>query len=153
MTLALLVVLATAQLEDANLVVFTVADDCRLDGGASDQRSADLQFGTGADCQHLIDGDLSADFCVEQFNLDRFAGSNLVCLPPVLMTAYMFFLSHPLGAHTRLHSLRRVPGLFVGFRIDPDAAHSRTNELQRARQYTPSCGLNASSAFRPKAGL
>src|SRR5436305_1597922 len=78
--------------------------------------------------------------------------ATLYCLPPVLMTAYMFFLSHPLGAHTRLHCLRRVPGLFVGFRIDPDAAHSRTNELQRARQYTPSCGLNASSAFRPKAG-
>src|SRR5437868_9855259 len=102
MALALLVVLATAHLEDADLVVLAMADNLGADRGAGHRRRADRQAVTAANCQYLVDGDLSADFRVEQLDLDLFAGSNLVLLAASLDDCVHVLPSAPEGAFTRL---------------------------------------------------
>ena len=60
MPLALLIVLATAHLEDANLVVLAVSHDSGNHSCAGHQGSADLDLAAVADCQNLIDHDQDA---------------------------------------------------------------------------------------------
>ncbi len=80
MALALLVVLATTQLEDAHLVVLAMSHHGGLDARARNQGSPDLQVAAVSDSQHLVDHDLLANFRSNLFYLDLFASSNLVLL-------------------------------------------------------------------------
>jgi len=77
-TLTLLVVLATAHLEDADLVVTTLRQDSCFDSCASHQGRANLEFCAGADCQNLVDHDLLANVRSNLFYFNFFADSNLV---------------------------------------------------------------------------
>ena len=80
MTLPLLIVLATAHLEDAHLVMPAVSHDGDHHGCARYQGSPDLQVSAVADCQHLVDRDLLANIRSNLFYFDLFACSNLVLL-------------------------------------------------------------------------
>src|SRR6266704_2982270 len=80
MTLPLLVMLATAHLEDADLVVLAMRHHGGLHSGARNQGTPDLQVRTAAHGQHLVDHDLLANIRSNLFYLDLFAGSNLVLL-------------------------------------------------------------------------
>jgi hypothetical protein len=78
--LPLLIVLATAHLEDAHLVVPAVGHHRGLDDRARNQGSPDLQVSAVADCQHLVDRDLLANIRSNLFYLDLLACGNLVLL-------------------------------------------------------------------------
>src|SRR5690606_10706894 len=80
MALALLVVLATAHLEDAHFVVTTLRQNSCFDGCASHQGRADFQFSAVSDSQHLVDHDLLANVRSNLFYFDLFASSNFVLL-------------------------------------------------------------------------
>jgi hypothetical protein len=80
MALVLLVVLATAHLEDANLVVLAVRHDRGLDRGTGHQGSADLQVAAVSDSEHLVDRDFLADVRSNLFYFDFVAGSNTILL-------------------------------------------------------------------------
>src|SRR3569623_843853 len=80
MTLALLIVLATAHLEDADLVVLAVCDDRRRDSCTRHQGGADVVLVAVDDGQHLVDHDLLADVRSNLFYFDLFAGSNALLL-------------------------------------------------------------------------
>src|SRR5437868_6255729 len=76
--LALLVVLALAHLEDADLVVPAVRDDAGDDGGAGDERRAGHEVGARADRQHLVERDVGADVGGEALDPQGLAGRDLV---------------------------------------------------------------------------
>ncbi len=78
--LPLLVVLAAAHLEDANLVMPALSHHGGLDAGTSDQGGPDHQFSAVADSQHLIDRDLLANVRSNLFYFDLLAGSDSVLL-------------------------------------------------------------------------
>ena len=80
MTLALLVVLAAAHLEDANLVMPAMGEHCGHHACACHQGGPDRQIGAGTNGQHLIDRDLLANIRSNLFYFDLFACSNLVLL-------------------------------------------------------------------------
>ena len=80
MTLTLLVVLATAHLEDANLVVTTVREHRDRDSCAGNQGRAHLDLAAIADSQNLVDHDLLAHFRSNLFYFDFFASSNAILL-------------------------------------------------------------------------
>ncbi len=80
MTLALLVVLATAHLEDAHLVVLAVSHHGGFDSRAGHQGRADLQVAAVADSQNLVDHDFLANVRSNLFYFDFFAGSNAILL-------------------------------------------------------------------------
>ncbi|KAI1696393.1 hypothetical protein Ddc_20454 [Ditylenchus destructor] len=117
MALALLVVLATTQLEDAHLVVLAMSHHGGLDAGASNQGGPDLEVRAVSDCQNLVDHDLLANFRSNLFYLDLFASSNLVLLATGFMTAYISALSTQEGEppramrdrHPARRSSRRSP--------------------------------------------
>src|SRR5436190_13909087 len=78
MTLPLLIMLATAHLEDAHLVMPAVCHHRGLHDCARYQGSPDLQVSAVTDSQHLVDRDLLANIRSNLFYLDLFAGGNLV---------------------------------------------------------------------------
>src|SRR6201996_9807658 len=80
MTAMLLVVLATAHLEDADLVVTTLGNHGSLHACTRDQGRADRQFRAVADCENLVQHDFLANVRSNLFYLNLFAGSNLVLL-------------------------------------------------------------------------
>lgn len=80
MALALLIVLTTAHLEDANLVVLAVGHDSGYHGCAGHQGCANLEFSAVADSQNLIDHDLLAYVRSNLFYFNFFAGSNAILL-------------------------------------------------------------------------
>src|ERR1700712_3553971 len=80
MTAMLLVVLATAHLEDANLVVPALGNHGSLHACTSDPGRADRQFRAVADCENLIQHDFLAHVRSNLFYLNLFAGCNLVLL-------------------------------------------------------------------------
>ncbi|SOY51190.1 conserved membrane hypothetical protein [Cupriavidus taiwanensis] len=80
MALTLLVVLATAHLEDLHLVVTTLGDNGSLDGSPAHQRRTKLDLVAGAHCEHLVERDFCANVCRYLFYFQFFASSNLVLL-------------------------------------------------------------------------
>src|SRR5436305_3602459 len=102
MALPLLIMLATAHLEDAHLVVPAVADHRGLDDGACNQGSPDLQIGAATDSQHLVDRDLLADIRSNLFYLDLLACGNLVLLAAGFYDRVHISLSSELTCATTL---------------------------------------------------
>ncbi len=80
MTLMLLVVLATAHLEDANLFAATVSNNGGLDSGAGYQRGANHNLFTVSDHQHFFKYDLAVDVCRYLFYFEFLTNDNLVLL-------------------------------------------------------------------------
>src|SRR6185369_768034 len=80
MPLALLIVLATAHLEDANLVVLAVRHHSGFHSCAGHQGGADLDLAAVADGQNLVDHDLLAYVRSNLFYFNFFAGSNAILL-------------------------------------------------------------------------
>ena len=80
MALMLLIMLATAQLEDTHLVVLAVSHHSGLDAGAGYQGRAHLDFSAVADSQNLVDHDLLAHIRSNLFYLDFFACGNAILL-------------------------------------------------------------------------
>src|ERR1700758_584176 len=80
MTAMLLVVLATAHLEDANLVVPALSNHGSLHARTGDQGRADRQFRAVSDSENLVQHDFLANVRSNLFYLNLFAGSNLVLL-------------------------------------------------------------------------
>jgi len=80
MTLALLVVLATTHLEDADLGMFTVRHDRGCDSCTGNQGCANLDLGAVSDSQNLVDDNLLAYIRSNLFYFDVLAGSNPVLL-------------------------------------------------------------------------
>src|SRR5580765_1786772 len=80
MTLPLLIVLATAHLEDAHLVMPAMRHNGGHHACARYQGSPDGQIGAGTNGQHLVDRDLLANIRSNLFYFDLFAGNNLVLL-------------------------------------------------------------------------
>jgi hypothetical protein len=78
MTLPLLIMLATAHLENAHLVMPTLSHYRGRHACAGYQGSPDLQICAGTNGQHLVDRDLLANVRSNLFYLDLFACSNLV---------------------------------------------------------------------------
>ncbi|KRI01563.1 hypothetical protein AO057_00305 [Curvibacter sp. PAE-UM] len=76
--LTFLIVLATAHLEDANLVVLAVSHDRGFDSRAGHQGCTDLEFSAVADCQNLVDDDLLAYVRSNLFYFNFFASSNTI---------------------------------------------------------------------------
>jgi hypothetical protein len=77
-TLALLVVLATAHLEDADLLVPAMSQHRDCDRCAGNQGSAYLDFGAVADSQNLVKHDLLAHIRSNLFYFNFFASSNTI---------------------------------------------------------------------------
>ena len=80
MTLALLVVLATAHLEDADLVVLAMRHDRGFYSCAGYQGRSNLDFSAVSDGQNLVDDDLLAYIRSNLFYFDILAGSNAILL-------------------------------------------------------------------------
>src|ERR1700733_7001169 len=80
MTLPLLIMLATAHLENAHLVMPAMSHNGGHHACARYQGSPDLQFSAGTNGQHLVDRDLLANIRSNLFYFDLFAGNNLVLL-------------------------------------------------------------------------
>jgi hypothetical protein len=78
MTLALLVVLATAHLEDAHFVVPTMGQDCDCDCCTGHQGRTNFNITAGADSQYLVDNDLLAYVRSNLFYFNFFTSSNFV---------------------------------------------------------------------------
>ena len=78
MALTFLIVLATAHLEDANLVVLAVRQYCDCDGCAGHQGSANLEIAADTDSQNLVDHDFLAYVRSNLFYFNFFAGSNTI---------------------------------------------------------------------------
>jgi hypothetical protein len=76
--LTLLVVLATAHLEDVHFVVPAMGEDRDRDRCAGNQGSADLEFAAVADSQNLIKHDLLAHIRSNLFYFNFFASSNTI---------------------------------------------------------------------------
>jgi len=129
MALALLVVLATTQLEDAHLVVLALCHNSGLDASASNQGSANLQFGAVTHGENLVDHDLLANFRSNLFYLDLFASSNFV-----LLAAGFYDRVHisPFSETTRANrGCRPAPesaALSITMRL---AGHSKSTPLKR----------------------
>ena len=77
-TAVLLVVLAAAHLEDADLVVPAVSQNNRLDIRTRDPGSPDLQISAATHGENLFDHDFLAHVRSYLFYLDLFADGNLV---------------------------------------------------------------------------
>src|SRR5947209_3589201 len=80
MTLALLVVLATAHLEDAHFVVQPMRHHSGFDSRTGHQGSADLVLVAVDDGEHLVDHDFLAYVRSNLFYFNFFAGSNAILL-------------------------------------------------------------------------
>jgi hypothetical protein len=80
MALMLLVMLATAHLEDLDLVVAAVGNHGALDGGASNEGGADLHRLAFAYHQDLVKSDFCANFCRYLFYFEFLAGANAILL-------------------------------------------------------------------------
>jgi hypothetical protein len=80
MALTLLVVLATAHLEDLHLVVTTLGDNGSLDGSPAHQRRTKFDLVASAHCEHLVQRDFCANVSRYLFYFKFFASSNLVLL-------------------------------------------------------------------------
>ena len=78
MPLTLLIVLATAHFENADLVVFTMCQHRDTDSCAGHQGRANLQLCAAADCQNLVKHNLLANVRSNLFYLNFFASSNSV---------------------------------------------------------------------------
>jgi hypothetical protein len=77
-SLALLVMLATTHLEDADLVVLAMGQDRGRDRRAGDQGAANPDVCAVPDSKHLVDDNLLAHIRSNLFYFDFFAGSNTV---------------------------------------------------------------------------
>src|SRR5690606_6008521 len=80
MALALLVVLATAHLEDFDLGMTALCKNSSLDHGAFNERRADLQLLAFANRQHLVQRNFLPNVCRYLFDLEFLAGGNTVLL-------------------------------------------------------------------------
>ncbi|KQM71226.1 hypothetical protein ASE76_08395 [Xylophilus sp. Leaf220] len=80
MALTFLIVLATAHLEDANLVVLAVGQYGDCHGCAGHQGRSDLEFSAVSDGQNLVDHDFLAYVRSNLFYFNFFAGSNAILL-------------------------------------------------------------------------
>src|SRR5690606_766779 len=76
----LLVVLATAHLEDTDLVVTTVGNHGGRDCGARNQRRADFHGLALADHENLVDSDFGTHVSRYLFYFEFFAGDDTVLL-------------------------------------------------------------------------
>src|SRR5215218_10277500 len=102
MPLALLIVLATAHLEDANLVVLAVRHHSGNHSCAGHQGCADLDLAAVSNGKNLVDHDFLAYVRSNLFYFNFFAGSNAILLAT--------------GFYDRVHvnllrkmALRRIP--------------------------------------------
>ena len=102
MALTFLIMLATAHLENADLVVLAVRHDCDLDGCAGHQGRANLYVCAVSDCQHLIEHNFLAYVRSNLFYFNFFAGCN-----PILLAAGFYDRVHvdlfDLGSGTNFH--------------------------------------------------
>src|SRR5690606_38205732 len=80
MALTLLVVLATAHLENADLVVTAVGHHGGRDRGTRNHRRADFHGLAFADHEDLVDGDLGTHVSRYLFYFEFFAGSDAILL-------------------------------------------------------------------------
>src|SRR5574343_431610 len=80
MALTLLVVLTATHLENAHLVVTTLAQNRGRNARTCHQRRTDLNGFAFADHENLVDGDLGANFCRYLFYFDFFACDNAILL-------------------------------------------------------------------------
>src|SRR5574338_424371 len=80
MPLVLLVVLASAHLENLDLVVTAVRNHGRLDGSPCHHRRADLHGLAFTDHEDLVDGDFGTHVGRYLFYLDLFASGNAILL-------------------------------------------------------------------------
>src|SRR5262249_37051491 len=78
--LALLVVLATAQLEDAHFLAAALRHDRRLDLGDGDERRADLHALALAEHEHLVDRAVRGSLLGNEPDLDFLALFNAILL-------------------------------------------------------------------------
>src|SRR5579885_147681 len=78
--LFLVVMLAPAMLDDADLVAAAAAGDLGLDAGAGHRRRAELEGLAIGDQQHLVELHRSADFGVQALHAQRFAGGDAILL-------------------------------------------------------------------------
>ena len=79
-TLAFLIVLAAAHLEDVHLVVLTVCHNGGFYGCAGHQGRTNFQFSAVSDGQNLVDDDFLAYVRSNLFYFNFFAGSNAILL-------------------------------------------------------------------------
>jgi octaprenyl-diphosphate synthase len=109
MALALLIVLATAHLEDAHLVVQSVRHDSGFDSRTGHQGGADLVGVAVDDGEYLVDHDFLADVRSNLFYFDLFAGSNAILLATGFYDRVHIDLEEgwPEGTKTLLHG--RIP--------------------------------------------
>src|SRR5574343_702618 len=80
MALTLLVVLTATHLENAHLVVTTLAQNRGRNARTCHQRRTDLNGFAFADHENLVDGDLGANFCRYLFSFDFFTCDNAILL-------------------------------------------------------------------------
>ena len=78
--LTLLIVLATAHLEDLDLVVAALRKNRCLDHGAGDEGRANFQLVAFAHGQHLVQGDFLPNVSRYLFYLEFFASGNAILL-------------------------------------------------------------------------
>ena len=100
MTLALLVVLAAAHLEDAYLGKPALRQDRGRHGGSAHQRGSNPNVSALANGQDLINDDLLADLRDDPLNLDLLASGDPVLLPTgfndrVHISPFKFGSQHP----------------------------------------------------------
>jgi hypothetical protein len=92
--LPLLVVLATAHLEDADLVVPALRQHSGRYSCAFNQGRADFQIRAASERENLVDHDLLANFRSNLFYFNFFASSNLVLLATGLYDRVHISLSY-----------------------------------------------------------
>jgi hypothetical protein len=100
----LLVVLAPAELDDADLRVAAKRAQLGGDGGALDIRAADLHLGARADHQHVVERERVADGAVKQLDLQH-----LTLRHPVLLAAGFDYRKHDFPRNQKRHAVALVP--------------------------------------------
>src|SRR4029079_14787771 len=128
MPLALLIVLATAHLEDLDLVVLAVCHHSGCDSCAGHQGRADLDLAAVSNGKNLVKHDFLAYVRSNLFYFNFFAGSNAILLAPGFYDrVHVDLLKSRRCAEIRSRHLRRM-ALWTDFR--------------RAQNYSIVCGYS-----------
>ena len=117
--LTLHVVLTTAELDDADLVVTAVGNHFSGNLRTFDDRQADFHVFAIGNQQDAVEIDRFAGSDVEFLDLRNSPSVTLCCLPPVTITAYMCISVKP--AHPTLYRSRNRPAWLHGVGSDARA--------------------------------
>ncbi len=134
MTLALLIVLATAHLENAHLVVLTMGQHGDRYSCSGHQGCANLEFTAGTDSQHLIQHNFLANVRSDLFYFNFFTRSNAILLAS--------------GFYDRVHN--DLPRNFVILRTNFRKAHY--SNMQRATRMSTQHSLPERPLSTPPSG-